>query len=51
MTNINCASDCIHQVNGKCNLEQIMVNTLSLQDPCAYFEQKEHPPKKQEGSC
>lgn len=45
MTNINCTSDCIHQVNGKCNLEQIMVNTVTLQNQCAYFEQKPRPPK------
>ncbi len=50
MTNINCASDCVHQVNGKCNLEQIMVNTLSLRDQCAYFEQREHPNKNQGSS-
>ncbi len=47
MTNINCVSDCIHQVNGKCNLEQIMVNTLSQKEQCVYFEEKEGQPKKQ----
>lgn len=47
MTNINCASNCIHQVNGKCNLEQIMVNTLSLREQCAYFEEKERQGKNQ----
>lgn len=41
MTNINCVSHCIHQVNGKCNLEQIMTNTLSNREHCVYFEKKE----------
>ncbi len=41
MTNINCASDCKHQTNGKCSLDNITTASVSFQNECAYYEKQE----------
>lgn len=40
MTNINCSSNCKHQADGKCTLENAISEALSLETDCVYFEEK-----------
>ncbi len=39
MTTINCSSDCKHQIDGKCMLEDAIFNSLSIETDCVYFEE------------
>ncbi|MFR8103636.1 MAG: hydroxymyristoyl-ACP dehydratase [Clostridia bacterium] len=42
MTNINCSANCVYQKDGKCSLEQIASQKVTLNNECAYFlERKE----------
>jgi hypothetical protein len=47
MTTINCSSNCKHQQDGKCTLENAFSNALSTHTDCAFFEEK--PAKKDSG--
>ena len=40
MTTINCSSNCRHQLDGKCTLENAISNTLSMDTGCVFFEEK-----------
>lgn len=42
MTNINCASNCKHQSDGKCTLDNATDNLLSAETDCVFFEEKMH---------
>lgn len=50
--NINCSENCIHEKNGKCNLNHVtpLSNVFSMETNCAYFASKQSmkkaPPKK-----
>lgn len=44
MTTINCSSNCIHQSDGKCTLDNTQTNNLSAVSDCVYYEEK---PSKQ----
>ncbi|TDT58416.1 hydroxymyristoyl-ACP dehydratase [Fonticella tunisiensis] len=52
MTNINCSADCIHQYNGKCSLNHVVItaNVIGYGSDCAYFSPRDKyentPPKK-----
>lgn len=39
MTTINCSSDCKHQIDGKCMLEDAISNSLSIETDCVYYEE------------
>lgn len=41
MTTINCSSNCKHQQDGKCMLENAISETLSAETDCVYFEEKQ----------
>ena len=38
MTTIACSSDCIHQLNGICILDTILINSLTMSLDCIYFK-------------
>ncbi|RCX20979.1 hypothetical protein DFR58_101183 [Anaerobacterium chartisolvens] len=38
MTTINCSSNCIHQVDGKCTMENTATNLVSISSDCVYFQ-------------
>ena len=40
MTTINCASNCIYQVEGTCTLDNISVNSISTLTDCLFFHGK-----------
>ncbi|TYQ17029.1 UNVERIFIED_CONTAM: hypothetical protein Cloal_3630 [Acetivibrio alkalicellulosi] len=40
MTMINCSSNCIHQNDGKCTLDNVTKNTTLVSDNCVFFEEK-----------
>ena len=40
MTTINCSSDCKHQLDGKCTLENAISNASSAKTDCVFFEEK-----------
>lgn len=40
MTTINCSSNCKHQHDGKCALENAFSNAISVSTDCAFFEEK-----------
>ncbi|MDQ2086424.1 hydroxymyristoyl-ACP dehydratase [Herbivorax sp. ANBcel31] len=40
MTTINCSSNCIHQVDGKCTLDNVSKNSTSVAAKCIFFEEK-----------
>ncbi|HAA43772.1 MAG TPA: hydroxymyristoyl-ACP dehydratase [Ruminiclostridium sp.] len=40
MTTINCSSNCIHQVDGKCTLDIVSKNSASVKSNCIFFEEK-----------
>jgi len=40
MTTINCSSNCIHQHDGKCTLENAFSKVLSVETDCIFFEKK-----------
>lgn len=40
MTTINCSSNCIHQVDGKCTLNIVSKNSASVKSNCIFFEEK-----------
>ena len=42
MTMINCSSNCQHQQDGKCTLENAFSNALSIETDCVFFEEKKH---------
>lgn len=48
MTTINCSSNCKHQHDGKCMLENAISQTLSLETDCAFFEKR---PLKYDSGC
>jgi hypothetical protein len=39
MTTINCSSDCKHQKDGKCMLEDAISNSLSIETDCVCYEE------------
>ena len=39
MTNINCSSNCKHQIDGKCTLDNATINSLSAKTDCVFFEE------------
>lgn len=45
MTTINCSSNCKHQHDGKCTLENAFSNALSVETDCVFFEEKLHKNK------
>lgn len=49
MTTINCSSNCTHQLDGICTLENAVSDRLSAQTDCAFFEEKK--PVFKEGQC
>lgn len=47
MTTINCSSNCIHQKDGKCSLDNVAMNsTLSTKD-CIFYEEDVKEKKKE----
>jgi hypothetical protein len=40
MTTISCSSNCKHQQDGICTLENAAINFLSADSDCAFFEEK-----------
>lgn len=40
MTTINCSSNCKHQHDGKCMLENAFSKALSIETDCALFVEK-----------
>jgi hypothetical protein len=40
MTTINCSSNCIHQQDGKCTLENASTGTLAVDADCVFFEER-----------
>ncbi|MCR4434982.1 MAG: hydroxymyristoyl-ACP dehydratase [Clostridiales bacterium] len=44
MTTINCSSNCIHQHDGKCTLDNTEANSVSTVSDCIYYQ--ERPPKQ-----
>lgn len=40
MTTINCSSNCIHQQDGKCTLENAFAGTLAVDTDCVFFKGK-----------
>ena len=42
MTTINCSSNCKHQYDGKCMLENAFSKALSIETDCAFFVEKMH---------
>ena len=40
MTTINCSSNCKHQYDGKCTLENVFSKALSVKTDCVFFEEK-----------
>ncbi len=40
MTTINCSSNCIHQQDGKCMLDNPSQNSLSAKTDCVFFEER-----------
>ncbi|MGE5613050.1 MAG: hypothetical protein ACM3XR_01465 [Bacillota bacterium] len=40
MTTINCASNCKHQHDGRCTLENAISETISNVTDCVYFEER-----------
>lgn len=40
MTTINCSSNCKHQQDGKCTLENSFAETLSVDTDCVFFEER-----------
>jgi hypothetical protein len=40
MTTINCSSNCRHQLDGICTLENAVSNSLSANADCVFFEEK-----------
>lgn len=40
MTTINCSSNCKHQHDGKCTLENAFSKALSVETDCVFFEKK-----------
>ncbi len=47
MTTINCSSNCIHQQDGKCTLENAFAGTLAVDTDCVFFN--ERPDKGKNG--
>ena len=41
MTTINCASNCIHQKDGFCTLDNITIKPISNNTDCVFFQNKE----------
>ncbi len=39
MTTINCSSDCKHQIDGKCMLEDAISDSLSAETDCVCYEE------------
>ena len=40
MTTINCASNCIHQYEGRCTLDHFSLSLLTSNSDCVYFEER-----------
>ncbi|MFZ5989136.1 MAG: hydroxymyristoyl-ACP dehydratase [Bacillota bacterium] len=40
MTTINCSSNCVHQQDGKCTLDNVTKNSTSVTSDCVFFEEK-----------
>lgn len=40
MTTINCSSNCIHQIDGSCTLENTSTNSVSTNTDCLFFQEK-----------
>jgi len=40
MTTINCSSNCKHQLDGRCYLDNTATNIVSSNDVCIYLEEK-----------
>lgn len=39
MTTINCSSNCIHQKDGKCSLDNVAMNSTLITTDCIYYEE------------
>lgn len=48
MTTINCSYNCIHQKDGKCTLDNAIINSISITSDCVYFQEK--PPIQQQNT-
>ena len=44
MTTINCSSNCIHQKDGKCFLDNVTMNSALITTDCIFYEED---PKKE----
>ncbi len=40
MTMINCSSNCIHQQDGKCMLEEAISESVSLDGDCVFYKDR-----------
>jgi len=40
LTNINCISNCIYQIEGKCSYSKVEVSKFVCSKECIYFEEK-----------
>jgi|GEM_PF-765798 len=40
MTTINCSSNCIHQKDGKCMLNNTIISSVSFTSDCVFFQEK-----------
>ncbi|MCX7748295.1 MAG: hydroxymyristoyl-ACP dehydratase [Clostridia bacterium] len=39
MTTINCSSNCVYQEDGKCNLDNITILSISSTSDCVFFQE------------
>jgi len=39
MTTINCSSNCIHQKDGKCSLDNVTMNSALITTDCIFYEE------------
>jgi len=48
LTNINCSTECIHQKDGKCGLERVVLSSVigENQSGCIYYQKTESATNK-----
>lgn len=47
MTTINCSSNCIHQKDGKCSLDNVAMNSTLITTDCIFYEEDVKKKKKE----
>lgn len=47
MTNINCTSNCLYQKDGKCELDNVTIISVTSNDSCIYFTAKKQQDSKE----